>query len=65
MAVTAEIIWNGADLESFAGAQRLLRFTVKSMRRVEASLPLRWGAAALSPVLAPTGAWRDSTQVAA
>jgi uncharacterized protein len=58
LAVTAEIIWNGAELESFAGAQRLLRFKVKSMRRVEASLPLRWGAAELSPVLEPTGEWK-------
>ena len=60
LAVSAEIVWNGAEVESFAGAQRLLRFTVDSMRRVEASLPLRWGAAELSPALEPTGAWKTS-----
>jgi uncharacterized protein len=58
LAVTAEIIWNGADLESFSGAQRLLRFIVREVRRVEAALPLRWGGAELSPVLASTGDWK-------
>jgi uncharacterized protein len=62
LAVAAEIIWSGADLESFAGAQRLLRFTVKAMRQVDASLPLRWGAAALSPVLEPTGEWKTGSR---
>ncbi len=57
LAVTAEIVWEGAELESFAGAQRLLRFSVREMRRIEASLPLRWGPMALSPVLDATGRW--------
>lgn len=57
LAVTAEIVWEGAELARFAGAQRLLRFTVREMRRIEASLPLRWGPMALSPVLEATGRW--------
>lgn len=57
LAVTAQILWEGAELQAFEGAQRLLRLKVQSMRRVEASLPLRWGAAELSPALAHTGAW--------
>ena len=57
LAVTAEIVWDGPELQAFEGAQRLLRFKVRSMKRVEASLPLRWGQAELSPVLAPTGHW--------
>ncbi len=57
LAVTAEIVWQGPELQAFAGAQRLLRFRLLSMRRVEAALPLRWGPAELSPVLEPTGAW--------
>ena len=57
LAVTAEIVWEGAELESFAGAQRLLRFSVREMRRIEASLPLRWGPMALSPVLEAAGRW--------
>lgn len=57
IAVTAEIVWDGPELQSFAGAQRLMRFRVQSMRLVESSLPLRWGEAELSPVLETTGAW--------
>jgi uncharacterized protein len=57
LAVTAEIIWGGPEVDSFAGAQRLMRFKVESMRLVESSLPLRWGEAELSPVLEATGAW--------
>jgi hypothetical protein len=38
--------------------QRLLRFEVLQMRRLEGALPLRWGQAELSPVLAGTGQWR-------
>jgi predicted pyridoxine 5'-phosphate oxidase superfamily flavin-nucleotide-binding protein len=58
VAVRAEIVWDGDDLRAFEGAQRLLRFKVVSARRVEASLPLRWGPAALSPVLQATGEWQ-------
>ena len=57
LAVKAEIVWDGPELRAFEGAQRLLRFTVTEMRRVEASLPLRWGVAEISPVLAGTGDW--------
>lgn len=57
VAATADIVWDGPEVDSFAGAQRLMRFKVQSMRMVESSLPLRWGEAELSPVLEPTGAW--------
>ena len=57
LAVTAEIVWDGPEVKAFEGAQRLLRFKLQSMKRVEASLPLRWGRAELSPVLQATGAW--------
>ncbi len=57
LAVTAEIVWEGPELQAFEGAQRLLKLKVVSSRRVEAALPLRWGAAELSPVLAGTGHW--------
>ncbi len=57
LAVDAEIIWDGPLLDSFVGAQRLLRLQVRSMVRIDAALPLRWGAAHLSPVLAGTGGW--------
>ncbi len=51
LAVSAEIVWDGPDLAAFEGAQRLLRFRPLSMKRVQASLPLRWGKAELSPYL--------------
>ena len=57
VAVAAEIIWDGPEVDSFAGAQRLMRFKVQSMRLVESSLPLRWGEAELSPASEATGAW--------
>lgn len=57
LAVTAGIIWDGPEVQAFAGAQRLLRFKVGSMRLVKGSLPLRWGEAELSPVLETTGTW--------
>ncbi|MDR7306133.1 pyridoxamine 5'-phosphate oxidase family protein [Rhodoferax saidenbachensis] len=57
LAADAEIIWDGALLDSFVGAQRLLRLEVRSVVRIDAALPLRWGAAQLSPVLEATGSW--------
>lgn len=57
VAVSAEIIWSGAEVEAFAGAQRLLRCKVLAMKRLEAALPLHWGGAQLSPVLEATGDW--------
>ncbi|MEO8118012.1 MAG: pyridoxamine 5'-phosphate oxidase family protein [Rhodoferax sp.] len=57
LTVNAEIIWDGPLLAVFAGAQRLLRLQVRDMVRVPASLPLRWGAAQLSPTLQATGTW--------
>jgi predicted pyridoxine 5'-phosphate oxidase superfamily flavin-nucleotide-binding protein len=51
LAVAAEIVWDGPELAALEGAQRLLRFTLLSMKRVPASLPLRWGEAQLSPYL--------------
>jgi predicted pyridoxine 5'-phosphate oxidase superfamily flavin-nucleotide-binding protein len=57
LAVDAAIIWDGAELRTFAGAQRLLRFQVREMLHVEAALSLRWGTAQLPPHLASTGTW--------
>ena len=57
LGVEADIIWDGPELRAFEGAQRLLRFHVKSMRRLEAALPLSWGAATLSPALDGIGHW--------
>jgi predicted pyridoxine 5'-phosphate oxidase superfamily flavin-nucleotide-binding protein len=57
LAVTAEIVWNGPEVEAFEGAERLMRFRVTHALRRPAALPLRWGDAQLSPHLAGTGQW--------
>jgi predicted pyridoxine 5'-phosphate oxidase superfamily flavin-nucleotide-binding protein len=57
LACAAEIIADSPEVRRFQGAQRLLRFHVRQALRVERALPLRWGAAELSPVLAETGSW--------
>ncbi len=57
VAVHASVVWDGPELASFAGAQRLLQMRVLQTLLAPAALPLRWGPAQLSPVLAPTGAW--------
>jgi len=57
LAGDAEIIWDGAEIKAFKGAERLLRFHVREVRRVDASLPLRWGEAGFSPFLERTGEW--------
>lgn len=54
---TAEVIWDGDEVASFAGAQRLLRLRVLEACRTDGAVPLRWGAAQLSPQLVATGAW--------
>jgi hypothetical protein len=58
VAARGEVIHEGAEVAAFEGAQRLMRFEVESALRLPRALPLRWGPAQMSPVLAGTGAWR-------
>src|SRR5262245_30120365 len=51
----AEIICDDAEIDAFEGAERLVRFHVRELKRVEASLPLRWSKAELSPFLERMG----------
>ncbi|MGH8822790.1 MAG: pyridoxamine 5'-phosphate oxidase family protein, partial [Rhodoferax sp.] len=60
LAVTAEVVWDGAALAAFEGAERLLRMRVVSVLHRPAALPLRWGPAQLSPYLAATGRWPEA-----
>jgi len=39
---TAEVIWEGTEILTYPGAERLLRFHLVQGYRVEGSLPLRW-----------------------
>jgi predicted pyridoxine 5'-phosphate oxidase superfamily flavin-nucleotide-binding protein len=54
---TAEVIWSGADILSYEGAERLFRFHLDRGYRVEKSLPLRWSVPELSPYLNRTSSW--------
>jgi predicted pyridoxine 5'-phosphate oxidase superfamily flavin-nucleotide-binding protein len=54
---SAEIVFDGPELQAFAGALRLLRVTITTSRWFEAALPLRWSAPQQAPQLATTGAW--------
>jgi predicted pyridoxine 5'-phosphate oxidase superfamily flavin-nucleotide-binding protein len=54
---TARVIWEGAEISRYAGAERLLRFHLSQGYRLEAALPLRWSAPEFSPFLATTGSW--------
>ncbi|MBA4266424.1 MAG: flavin-nucleotide-binding protein, partial [Comamonadaceae bacterium] len=57
LAARASVLWEGAELEAFEGAQRLLRLDVTRTLRVQGGLPLRWGPAERSPHLASMGHW--------
>ena len=54
----AEIIWDGEEVETFARAERLIRFRAETVIRVEDSLPLRFRFEEYSPMLEHTGSWR-------
>ncbi|MEL7034266.1 MAG: pyridoxamine 5'-phosphate oxidase family protein [Cyanobacteria bacterium J06592_8] len=53
----AEVIWEGAEIATYEGAERLFRFHLKTGYRVEGSLPLRWSNPEYSPFLKNTGSW--------
>jgi predicted pyridoxine 5'-phosphate oxidase superfamily flavin-nucleotide-binding protein len=57
VAARAEIVTDGSELASFAGALRLLRLHVTGAMRAQHALGLRWTGAELSPFLQATGRW--------
>jgi predicted pyridoxine 5'-phosphate oxidase superfamily flavin-nucleotide-binding protein len=54
-----EVLWDGPELATFEGAQRMLRFAVSEGVLLEGALPLRWSDAQPAPQLAATGSWGD------
>jgi uncharacterized protein len=54
---TAEVIWEGNEILSYEGAERLLRFQLRHGYWVSGSLPLRWSAPEFSSFLDRTGSW--------
>jgi len=53
----AEIVWDGEELASFAGAERLLVITLDAGLRHPDALPFTWSAPEPARQLADTGAW--------
>lgn len=60
LTATAEIIWDGPEVEAFEGAQRLLRLRVDCGQIIEGGLPVRWSEPAYAPQLIETGSWAAS-----
>lgn len=58
LAVEAEIIWDGPEVEAFAGAERLLRFRIREVVRNVGALPFRWTEPQPATQIARTGSWR-------
>jgi uncharacterized protein len=52
IAADAEIVWDGPELGTFEGAQRVVRFHVREVRRSKGVLPFRWSAVQYAPQFA-------------
>lgn len=59
IAARAEVIWEGEELVAFTGAQRLVRYHIAEVIRVEGSLPMRYSAPDYSPIVERTGSWEE------
>ena len=53
----AQIVWDGPELASFEGAQRLLHLHIDEALWRPGALSLRWSEAQWAPQLAATGSW--------
>lgn len=62
---TAEVVWDGPEVASFAGAERLLKFRLRESLRIERAVPLRWSDAEPAPQLADTGTWIEAERAQA
>lgn len=58
-----EVIWDGAEMRAFAGAERLVRLHVAAVVRREHALPWRWQLQEYSPWLANTGTWSEAAGI--
>jgi ferredoxin-NADP reductase/predicted pyridoxine 5'-phosphate oxidase superfamily flavin-nucleotide-binding protein len=67
LAVRAEVVWDGAELAAFEGAERLVRFHIDEVRRSRGALPFRWSevefapqfASAIRRPIASTSSWQN------
>ncbi|WP_082709811.1 pyridoxamine 5'-phosphate oxidase family protein [Burkholderia sp. TSV86] len=49
IAADAQIIWDGPELAAFDGAQRLVRFKIREVRRSAGVVPFKWSAPEFAP----------------
>jgi len=59
----AEVIWEGAKVNAFQGAERFIRFHIEEWRRVAASLPMRFEFDEYSPFLQNSGSWEQMEKI--
>jgi predicted pyridoxine 5'-phosphate oxidase superfamily flavin-nucleotide-binding protein len=59
LAGEAQIIWDGPEVEAFAGAERLLDVRVNDGVWVKHAVPLRWSQPRMARELAATGSWEE------
>jgi ferredoxin-NADP reductase/predicted pyridoxine 5'-phosphate oxidase superfamily flavin-nucleotide-binding protein len=64
IAVESEIIWDEAQISEFAGAERLVRFHVREVRRSPAVLPFTWSPVEYAPQFAAFEAAHQAAQQA-
>lgn len=55
----AEVIWSGAEVRVFQGAERLVRISVDEAYRLVAALPWRWSKEQIAPELSGSGNWAE------
>ena len=60
LAARAEVIWDGPEVAAFTGAQRLVRYHLSEVIRVERAVPLAFSAPDYSPLLSRTGVWSEA-----
>jgi ferredoxin-NADP reductase/predicted pyridoxine 5'-phosphate oxidase superfamily flavin-nucleotide-binding protein len=58
----ADVVWEGAELAQFQGAERAFRFHVEQAIRLHDALPLRWRLRDWSPNTLLTGTWAEAAQ---
>ena len=60
LAVEGEIVWDGPQVQAFAGAERLLRFHIREVVRNVGALPFRWTEPQPAMQNARTGNWAEA-----
>lgn len=59
---SANVLWGGPEVSRFAGAERLVRFSVGSVVHASQAMSLRGGVREYSPYLEGTGTWPDRSE---